>query len=179
MSRRVADRQQSTPAGRAWRWLLAMFWLAGMSPAAVADTAPLFAATLSDLDGKPVALETYRGKPLIVNFWARWCGPCRVEIPELARVQTAYRSRGLVVLGIGVEENAESARDFAKAYDMHYPVVIGDNRKTLWLMQVLGNKRGGLPFTAVIGRDGRLVSHKLGIMSAAELESAAAELLRP
>lgn len=171
----MSRHQKSTPAGRIFVFLVSLVW-AGL---AAADPAPLFAATLSDLDGKPVALERYRGKPLIVNFWARWCGPCRTEIPELARLHARYQARGLVVLGIGVEENADSARDFAKAYDMNYPAVIGDNRKTLWLMQVLGNKRGGLPFTAVIDRHGVLLSHKLGIMNAAELEAAAEQLLRP
>lgn len=138
----------------------------------------LFAATLSDLDGKPVLLEKYRGKPLIVNFWARWCGPCRVEIPDLVKTHEKYQARGLVVLGIGLEEQLDSARDFVKAYDMSYPTLLGDNRKSLWLMQTLGNARGGLPFTVVIGRDGTLVSRKLGLMTAADMEAAAQGLLK-
>ncbi len=153
--------------------LLAGF--ASSAPAAGPDS--LFAATLLDRDGKSVALERYRGKPLIVNFWARWCGPCRVEIPELAKVHEKYKARGLVVLGIGLEEQVDSARDFAKAYEMNYPSVLGDNRKTLWLMQALGNTRGGLPYTVIIDRHGKLVSSKLGVMSAADLEAAAQALL--
>ena len=78
---------------------------------------PLFASTLNDLDDKPVALARYKGKPLIVNFWARWCGPCRAEIPELIKVRQAHKGK-LEVLGIGLEDKAEPAKEFAKAYDM-------------------------------------------------------------
>jgi thiol-disulfide isomerase/thioredoxin len=160
---------------RAWLGLCALLFAA---PLAAAGPDSLFAATLADLDERPVALERYRGKPLIVNFWARWCGPCRVEIPELAKLQAKYQARGLVVLGIGLEEQFDSARDFAKAYEMTYPTVLGDNRKTLWLMQALGNSRGGLPFTIVIDRAGNVLSRHLGAMNAEALEAAAQALLK-
>jgi thiol-disulfide isomerase/thioredoxin len=166
------------PALAARRLLAALsLLLAGLAQAAAGPDA-LFAATLNDLEQRAVALEKYRGKPLIVNFWARWCGPCRVEIPELAKLHEKYQARGLVVLGIGLEEQPDSARDFAKAYEMTYPVLLGDNRKTLWLMQTLGNARGGLPFTVAIDRGGQIVSRKLGLMTAADLEAAAQALLK-
>ena len=117
---------------------------------------PLFAATLSDLADKPVALAIYKGKPLIVNFWARWCGPCREEIPELSKARAKYKARGLEVIGIAIEENAEPVREFAKAYDIDYPVVLAKS-KGLWLMQTLGNGRAGLPFTVAIDRKGNIV----------------------
>ncbi len=139
----------------------------------------LFAATLDGLDGKPVELKRYEGKPLIVNFWARWCAPCRVEIPELAKTYATHKGSDLVVLGIAVEEPEahDSVRDFAKAYEINYPLLLGENRKTLWLMQTLGNNRGGLPFTVVIDRKGQIVTRKLGAMSAAELDAATRTLL--
>ena len=135
------------------------------------SSAPLFAATLNDLDDKPVALERYRGKPLIVNFWARWCGPCRVEIPELIAIRRANKGK-LEVLGIGIEDKADAAKEFAKAYEMNYPVFVA-REKGIPLMQALGNTKGGLPFTIVIDRSGQVVQKKMGIMKKADLDAAA------
>ena len=135
------------------------------------SSAPLFAATLNDLDDKPVALERYRGKPLIVNFWARWCGPCRVEIPELIAIRQAHKGK-LEVLGIGIEDKADAAKEFAKAYEMDYPVFVARD-KGIPLMQALGNTKGGLPFTIVIDRNGQVVQKKMGIMKKADLDAAA------
>lgn len=135
------------------------------------SSAPLFAATLNDLDDKPVALERYRGKPLIVNFWARWCGPCRVEIPELIAIRQAHKDK-LEVLGIGIEDKADAAKEFARAYEMDYPVFVARD-KGIPLMQALGNTKGGLPFTIVIDRNGQVVQKKMGIMKKADLEAAA------
>lgn len=143
-----------------------------------ADSAePLFAATLSDLDDKPVGMSAYKGKPLIVNFWARWCGPCRDEIPELIKVRSKYKGRGLEVIGIAIEDKTEAVRDFAKAYEMDYPILLAKD-KGLPLMQALGNARSGLPFTAVIDRKGNIVSKKLGVMRKPDLEAAAEALLK-
>ena len=135
------------------------------------SSAPLFAATLNDLDDKPVALERYRGKPLIVNFWARWCGPCRVEIPELIAIRRANKGK-LEVLGIGIEDKADAAKEFARAYEMDYPVFVARD-KGIPLMQALGNTKGGLPFTIVIDRNGQVVQKKMGIMKKADLDAAA------
>ena len=135
------------------------------------SSAPLFAATLNDLDDKPVALERYKGKPLIVNFWARWCGPCRVEIPELIAIRKAHKGK-LEVLGIGIEDKADAAKEFARAYEMDYPAFVA-REKGIPLMQALGNTKGGLPFTIVVDRNGQVVQKKMGIMKKADLEAAA------
>lgn len=141
-----------------------------------AESDPLFAATLTGTDEKPFALAAYRGKPLIVNFWARWCGPCRVEIPELVKAHDKYQKKGLVVLGIGLEDKAESVRDFMKAYEMNYPVLLAAE-KGIPLMQALGNSKAGLPFTIVINRKGEIVARKLGVMKAEDIAAAAAAVL--
>ena len=142
-----------------------------------ASTDALFAAKLVTSDDKPIALESLRGKPLIVNFWARWCAPCRVEIPELIKTQEKYGKRGLTVIGIGLEDKAESVRDFMKAYEMSYTVLLA-RTGGIELMQALGNTRAGLPFTVAIGAKGNIVASKLGAMNRAELDAAAAVALK-
>lgn len=163
--------------GPAVRRFMALAWVlaAGMARAANAD--PLFAATLAGTDDKPVALESLRGKPMIVNFWARWCAPCRVEIPELIRIHDRYANKGLLVIGIGLEDKAESVRDFMKAYEMNYRVLLAKD-KGIELMQALGNSKAGLPFTVVVNRKGDIVARKLGAMNKAELEAASDAALR-
>jgi thiol-disulfide isomerase/thioredoxin len=159
-----------------WRWFLLFgLLLAGVTHAASSDA--LFASVLSGTDDKPVAMETFRGKPLIVNFWARWCAPCRVEIPELIKTQEKYRERGLLVLGLGLEDKAESVRDFMKAYEMEYTVLLAKS-KGIELMQALGNSRAGLPFTVAVNRKGAIVASKLGAMNRAELDAASEAALK-
>ena len=157
------------------RFIAFAMLVAGVAHAAGSE--PLFAATLSGIDDKPAVLKSYRGKPLIVNFWARWCAPCRVEIPELAQTQEQYRKRGLVVLGIGLEDKAESVRDFMKAYEMNYTVLLAKSNG-VELMQALGNTRAGLPFTVAINRRGEIVASKLGAMNRDELDAAAEAILK-
>ena len=140
------------------------------------SAAALFAATLSDIDDKPVALERYKGKPLIVNFWARWCGPCRQEIPELIAIRHAHKGK-LEVIGIGIEDKPEAVKEFAKAYDMDYPVLLAKD-KGIPLMQALGNSKAGLPFTIVVDRNGQILSRKMGVMKKADLDAAADSLLK-
>ena len=162
------------------RTLFALFIFGLFSGLTVAEeqpsSAPLFAATLNDLDDKPVALERYRGKPLVVNFWARWCGPCRAEIPELIKFRAAQKGK-VEVLGIGIEDKAEPAREFAKAYDMDYPVFVA-KAQGISLMQALGNSRGGLPYTLFIDRNGQVVQKKMGIVRKADFDAVLDALLK-
>ena len=137
---------------------------------------PFFAATLSDLDDKPVALERFRGKPLLVNFWARWCPPCRAEIPELIRFSQAHKGE-IEVVGIGIEDNAAQTRAFAKEYGMSYPVFVAKD-KGFPLIQALGNPRGGLPYTLFIDRNGRVIQTKLGLITKADLDAALPLMLK-
>jgi thiol-disulfide isomerase/thioredoxin len=141
------------------------------------DPAALFAASLWDTGGKAYALSRLRGRPLVVNFWARWCGPCRVEIPQLAQAQRRLGDKGLIVVGIGLEDQADTVREFARAYDMDYLVLLAKEHG-LPLMRALGNGNGGLPFTLVIDASGQVVARKLGLISEPELDAALAVLFR-
>lgn len=143
------------------------------------DSAAFFSASLTGLDGQPVAMERFRGRPLVVNFWARWCGPCRDEIPELVKLRAEQAADGIEVIGIAIEEldKIGAVRDFAKAYDMSYPVVIAA-KDGIPLMKALGNPQAGMPFTVYIGRDGKAVGSKMGLVRRADLEASAQLLLK-
>lgn len=157
-------------------WLLiAACWLPMFAWAA--NAAPLFDAQLVDAQDKPATLAIFRGKPLIVNFWARWCSPCRDEMPEIKLIDSQYRGRGLTVIGIAIEENSANARDFLKAYEIDYPNFFAGSRGTE-LLKTLGNDKAGLPYTVFIDRQGKLIGHKLGRISRGELEAAANALLQ-
>jgi thiol-disulfide isomerase/thioredoxin len=159
-------------------WLVLL--LAGFSLLAQAQepqpAGAFFSLSLPDPSGKPVALAEYKGKPLIVNFWARWCVPCRDEIPDVLAVAKANRAKGLVVLGIGLEDNVPNVREFIKAYEMDYPLLFAQ-AQGLDLMKALGNSKAGLPFTVFIDRKGMIVGHKLGRISRSQLDAAVAALL--
>lgn len=133
------------------------------------DATALFAAALIDLSNQPASLSGYRGKPLVVNFWARWCGPCKVEIPELVSLQK--RNTGVAVVGLNIESNSASVRDFASAYDINYPVLL-TREPGLALMQTLGNRKTVLPFTVVLNRHGEVVSTHIGAMTREKLDEA-------
>lgn len=158
------------------RALLAIGLLAPLA-AIAQDLQPLWTATLAGLDDKPVAMQKFRGQPLVVNFWARWCGPCRKEIPDFVEQYARFKDQGVQLLGIAIEDKADAVGDFTKAYDMNYPVLLAKDQG-LPLMQALGNVRAGLPFTLVVDRQGHLVQTKLGPMGKAEVEAAFRQALR-
>ncbi|MDP2752496.1 MAG: TlpA disulfide reductase family protein [Rhodocyclaceae bacterium] len=139
------------------------------------ESDPLWVATLTDLNDKPVALQTYKGRPLVVNFWARWCGPCREEIPDFIRARGKYK--GVELLGIAIDDKTEAVRDFAKAYEMDYPVLLAKDQG-IALMKALGNTKAGLPYTLVIDRSGRIVQKKMGPMKRADIEAGFQQALK-
>jgi thiol-disulfide isomerase/thioredoxin len=141
----------------------------GGAPAALARIA------LPDLAGKQVALASWQGKVLVVNFWATWCTPCRREIPGLISVQGKYAANGLQIVGIAVDQ-ADKARTYAKKIGINYPILVA-GMEGASLSRELGNRTGALPFTLVVDRAGKVVKTHLGLITAGELEKLVDPLL--
>lgn len=144
---------------------------------AMPSSAPAFVATFKTLDGKLMKLEEWKGRVVVLNFWATWCSPCLTEIPHLEAGRKKYTSRGVVFIGAAVEDDADSVRDFAKSHDIGYPVVMAGSGNGITLLQELGNKVAGLPFTMVLDRQGKVVGVKLGILTPARLQQILDSLL--
>ena len=121
---------------------------------------------LSTLDGKKVKLSDLRGKAVLVNFWATWCGPCKIEMPWLVDLQNKYASQGLVVLGISVDEgSSEKIASFAKEMGVTYTVL----RTTDEVSNLYGGI-DGLPTVFYVGRDGVVVEQGVGLVDKDTIE---------
>lgn len=130
---------------------------------------PLPEITINDLQGQPQSLSQYRGKLLLVNFWATWCAPCVDEIPMLVAAQKEYGARGLQIVGPAMDE-VDAVKEMAARLGMDYPLMADSNAVDAAL-RALGNGAGGLPFTVLIGRDGTILKVVLGGLSQNELKS--------
>ena len=114
-------------------------------------TPPPFSRT--GLDGKPVDLAAFKGKVVLIDFWASWCAPCMVAIPRFRDLQTRWGGRGFQVIGISMDDSASEARLAATRLRVNYPVVMGDAKLAIGYGGILG-----LPVEMLVGRDGRILS---------------------
>jgi cytochrome c biogenesis protein CcmG, thiol:disulfide interchange protein DsbE len=130
--------------------------------------------TMKDLEGKDVALSSYKGKVILLNFWATWCGPCKAEIPGFVELQDQYGKDGLMVVGYSVDDEAPKARAFANEYKMNYPVLLGLGREDV---QEAYGPIWGIPASFIISRDGRVCQKHLGIAPKAVFEKQVKALL--
>jgi cytochrome c biogenesis protein CcmG/thiol:disulfide interchange protein DsbE len=134
--------------------------------------APEFA--LKDANGKVVHLADYRGKVVLLDFWATWCGPCTVEIPWFTEFQRKYKDRGFEVLGVSMDEDGWKAiTPFVTQRKVNYRIVLGDDKT--------GDQYGGLealPTTFVIDRDGRIAAVHVGLAGKKDFEDAIETLLQ-
>ena len=124
-------------------------------PAAVHSVAPDF--SLRDLNNQTLELANYRGKVVLLDFWATWCTPCRGEIPHFVEFQNNYREQGLQVIGISMDDDAKPIREFYQEFKMNYPVALGNEKVAEAYGGVLG-----LPITFLIGRDGQVAAKYVG-----------------
>ncbi len=149
---------------------------ANLSPAQAKSAAEmLYVSTLPDLKGINQSFEQWRGKVLVVNFWATWCPPCREEIPQFIKVQEKYRSRGLVFVGVAVDKK-DAVRAYADEIGINYPVLLGD-LEAMELSRKAGNRAGALPFTLVIDRTGKIIATQFGGLTQDKLEPIISPLL--
>ena len=127
------------------------------------------AITLKDLDGKPVSLEQYKGKLLLVNFWATWCAPCLKEMPLIIKAQKRYGAQGFQVIGPAMDE-AKDVQALATKLGVNYPVM-ADFASADAAMATLGNKQGALPFSVFIDAKGMVVKTVLGALHEEDLDA--------
>ncbi|HUW28823.1 MAG TPA: TlpA disulfide reductase family protein [Sulfuriferula sp.] len=135
----------------------------------------LFKAEFKDLAGIRQPLSRWRGKVLVVNFWATWCPPCREEIPEFVKLQSKYGAQGLQFVGIAIDETAK-VQAYSDQMGINYPVLVGD-LDAVALSQATGNRLGGLPYTLILDRSGKIIATELGGLSTAKLEATLKPLL--
>ena len=125
--------------------------------------------SLSDPSGQIHSLDEWHGKLIVLNFWASWCGPCREEMPLLDRTQQRLAARGLQVIGVAIDSKQATAQ-FLDEHAVSYPILINDPDKMADVSVAYGNSRGVLPYTVLIGRDGRILAQRFGNFSESGLD---------
>jgi peroxiredoxin len=129
--------------------------------------------TLQSLDGKTVRLSDFRGKPVVLNFWATWCGPCKIEMPWFVDLQKQYGPAGLQFLGVAMDDaSTKDITEFAESMKVNYPILIGK--------ESVGDAYGGvqfLPETFYIDRNGKVVDKAFGLKGRVEIEDAIKKIM--
>jgi thiol-disulfide isomerase/thioredoxin len=129
--------------------------------------------SLESLEGKSMRLSDFRGKAVLLNFWATWCTPCRIEMPWFVELQKQYGAQGLQIVGVAMDDaSKEDIAKFAKEMGVNYPILIGK--------EAVGDAYGGLPGlpeTFFIGRDGKIVDKIIGLESKSKIEDAIKQAL--
>lgn len=139
----------------------------GAESSAASDVCPADARTanldftVKDLNGNNVSLASFKGKVIVLDFWATWCAPCKAEIPGFVELQDAYGSQGLQMIGVSVDDKVETLRPFASEFKMNYPVLVGLGRDDL---QDAYGPLWGIPTTFVINREGKICKKHSGLV---------------
>ncbi len=123
--------------------------------------------TLKTSQGKTVELSKLKGKTVVVNFWATWCGPCRAEIPGFIDVYNKYKSKGLEIVGISLDQGGWSdVKPFVKKFNITYPVVLGNDK----VARLYGNVEA-IPTTFIVDKTGKIVNQHVGYMKEEDFEA--------
>jgi len=147
---------------------------AGTSGVCAADAKPAkLDLTIKDMNGADVSLAAYKGKVVLLNFWATWCGPCKAEIPDLVALQTQY-SKDVQILGISVDDDAKDIKPYAEQFRMNYPVLVGKDRDDV---EKAYGPFFGIPQSFLISRDGKICFKHPGIASRQRFEQEIKALL--
>jgi peroxiredoxin len=129
---------------------------------------------LKDVDGKPVNFSRFKGKVVVLDFWATWCVPCRSEIPGYVKLQEKYKDKGLAVIGVSLDQaGPEVVKKFMGDFQMNYQVVMGDDA----VVAAFGGV-DGIPTTFIIDRTGIIRDKKVGAMETAEYEKVLLQYLK-
>jgi peroxiredoxin len=150
-------------------WLAVRHHSGSQGSTTAAKQAPDF--TLTDISGKPLRLSDYRGKVVVLDFWATWCEPCKQEIPHLIDLQSKYAQR-VQVLGISMDDDDKPVRTFQQQYKMNYPIAVGTSSLADQYGGVLG-----LPITFVIDGQGRIAKRYIGAAEFSGIEAEVQKLL--
>jgi peroxiredoxin len=155
-----------------------IFSLGALVPAGAKPVkpAPAPAWTLKDVDGKPVPWSQFKGKVVVIDFWATWCPPCRTEIPGYVALQKKYTDDGLVFIGISVDgdDSIPAVKAFVKQFNINYLIVMADDT----IQDAFGINQG-YPTTFIIDRDGNIRNKKVGREPTADYEKEILAVLKP
>jgi peroxiredoxin len=127
---------------------------------------------MKDMNGKTVSLADYKGKVILLNFWATWCGPCKLEIPEFVRAYQEHKDKGLVVLGVSIDDTPDQLKAFAPKWKINYPMLLNQDD----VEQAYGPIYG-VPVSFFIGRDGLICRKQMGEVKKEVLERELKSLL--
>ncbi|MDT5061029.1 MAG: hypothetical protein QOH63_1488 [Acidobacteriota bacterium] len=156
------------------RVFLLVILLAALPTVAFAQTEKAPLLTLKDVRGRALKLSSYKGKVVLLNFWATWCPPCRAEMPDLINMQRLYRSRGLQVIGITYPpEEIGEVRRFIRKLGVNYPIALGTKET-----KALFDESETLPVTIVVDREGNVRERIEGILLPEEFEQKIKPLLK-